>query len=219
MKRQETAQWPQSRGARHWRRPLEPCPRPERDAQEALRAGEGEEARRGKEGSGRYAAAGAQPRRPGPRGAPSGGPVTADGGADEEAWRRVRGVGAVGLLLTPKPHTAPMPLFMTTDPRGWSTRRGARLGRGASERERERAATAGARESGGGEGRPKDTDEKSPLEAAGPSAVRMARCTASSWCARAESCAMSSLTAVPREADMDGERTEATREKSLRRRE
>ena len=132
-----------------------------------------------------------------PRDAPGGGPRTS-------RRRRRRGGlearAAVGLLQAAKPHTVQMLLSMTTDPRGWLTRRG--------ERERVRAATKEARESEGGEGA-----ERSSLEGADPSAVRMARCTASSWTARAESCAMSSLKAVPRGADMSGERTRQTDKK------
>ena len=50
---------------------------------------------------------GAQPRRPGPRANPGGGPMTADCGTSNEAWRRVKEGGAVGLLLAVKPLTAP----------------------------------------------------------------------------------------------------------------
>ena len=70
-------------------------------------------------------------------------PTRRTGGARTE-W------GRKGLLLAAKPHR-PMPLSMTTDPRGPSTRPGARSGSGAGEREWERAGARRAQECGGAE--------------------------------------------------------------------
>ena len=86
-----------------------------------------------------------EPRRPGPRATAGVGPMTADGGAADEASRRVQGVAS---RSPPQ-----MPVSTTTDSRGWLMRRGDRLGRSgpAGERDRERTATEEAREDSRGE--------------------------------------------------------------------
>ena len=81
--------------------------------------------------------------------------------------------------MAAKPHNAPMPLSMTTDPRGRSARRGAR-----------------AQECGGVEERRRSAAEGTPQAAKDPNAVRRARYTASSCAARAESAAASCRRAV-----------------------
>ena len=70
---------------------------------------------------------------------------------DSERWRSRRGLKA----LAAKQQTAPMPVSPTTDQRSWLMRRGARLGRGAGERDRERVAIEKARAGGRAAWRPR----------------------------------------------------------------